>query len=124
MADARREGLRAAADVLARVMQIVAMPKTRETAGAINTITVGGLTVGGDILVRAGRPGRWGWTPIQASMLDNNRRHPLFGNRAHWYSEGYYGITEMTVEFGADDAAEAYADAAVDLMLREHGIIE
>jgi hypothetical protein len=30
----------------------------------------------------------------------------------------------MTVDYGADDAAEAYADAAVDLMLREHGILE
>jgi hypothetical protein len=119
MDGARREGLRAAADVLARIMQVVAMPKTRMTAAAVNVIADGE-----DVLVRGGRPGRWGWTPIQGSMLDNNRRHPLFGNRAHWYNEGYYGITEMTVDYGADDAAEAYADAAVDLMLREHGILE
>ena len=119
MADARREGLRAAADVLARIMQIVAMPKTHLTAAAVNI-----ASEGEDLLVRAGRPGRWGWTPIQASMLDDNRRHPLFGNKGHWYHEGYYGITEKTVALGADEAAEAYADAAVDLMLKEHGIIE
>lgn len=119
MADARREGLAAAGNALARVMQIVAMPKTHFTAAAVNVVSDGD-----DVLVRGGRPGRWGWTPIQASMLDNNRRHPLFGNKAYWYREGYYGITEMTVTLGADDAAEAYADAAVDLMLREHGILE
>jgi hypothetical protein len=114
---AKREGLRAAADVLARVMRVVAQPKTNETAGAVNVVSDGE-----DVRVRGGRPGRWGWTPIQASMLDNNRRHPLFGNRAHWYHEGYYGITEMTVLYGADDAAEAYADAAVPIMLEEHGL--
>jgi hypothetical protein len=101
-------------------MQVVAMPKTRFTAAAVNLASDGDA-----ILVRAGRPeGQWGWTPIQASMFDNNRRHPLFGNRGHWYPEGYYGITELTVQLGADDAAEAFADAYVDSALREHGIIE
>lgn len=119
MSAAGREGLKAAGDILARVMRIVAQPKTNETAGAVNVIDAGE-----GILVRAGRPGRWGWYPIQASMLDNNRRHPLFGNKAHWYNEGYYGITEMTVEFGATDATEAFAEVAVPIYLREAGIIE
>lgn len=117
MPDARTYGLRAAAQSLARTMTRVALVKTRHGAAAVNI-----AYQGEDALVRAGRPeGVYGWEPIQALMFDDNKRHPLFGNKSHWYHEGHYPITETTVVKGIDDAAEAYADAAVDLMLDEHG---
>lgn len=117
---AREEGLRAASNALARVMKRVAAVKTRRTAEAVHV-----TTEGPDSLVQAGRPeGVYGWEPIQGLMFDDNKRHPLFGNKSKWYHQGNYPITEETVRLGADDAAEAYADAAVDLMLKEHGVIE
>lgn len=117
MPNAKREGLRAAADVFARKMRLVAILKTRRTADAVNTSFEGEAA-----LVSGGHErGAWGWEPIQGLMFDNNKRHPLFGDRNHWYHQGYYPITEATVRLGADEAAEAYADAAVDLMLDEHG---
>lgn len=118
MPTARDEGLLAAADALARIMRVVALPKTWRTAAAVNT-----ALEGEEAVVRAGREaGAYGWEPIQALMLDDNKRHPLFGNKRYWYHEGYYPITESTELLGADDAAEAYADAALELMLKEHGI--
>lgn len=118
MDGAIREGLSAAADVLSRIMRAVAGVKTNETAAAVNV-----NWNFEDVEVRAGYPGgEWGWTPIQALMFDNNKRHPLYGNRRHWYHEGYYPITEATVRIGADEATEAFADAAVDRLLEEHGL--
>lgn len=118
MADARQEGLRAAAETLARVMRGVARVRTRRTADAVHV-----TYEGAEAVVQGGRPeGAYGWEPIQGAMFDDNARHPLFGNKRHWYDQGYYPISEGTVRIGADEAAEAYADAAVDLMLDEHGI--
>lgn len=120
MGDSRQEGLRAASEVLARVMRRVAAVKTRRTADAVHV-----TTEGPESIVQAGRPGgAYGWEPIQGLMFDDNKRHPLFGNKRHWYHQGYYPITEDTIRLGADDAAEAYADAAFDLMLKEHGVTE
>jgi hypothetical protein len=121
MADARTEGLRAAADALARVMKRVAAAKTDEGARMVHT----GFVSPGVAFVSAGFPvGPYGWNPIQALMFDNNLRHPLFGNKRYWYEQGYYPITDLTVTYGSEDAVQAYADAAVDLMLKEHGILE
>ena len=117
MPDASRAGLKAAADSLARTMKRVAGVRTQRTADAVNVASEGdGLTVQGG---HAGGP--WGWDPIQGSMFDNNRRHPLFGDKHHWYHQGEYPITAITVDEGIDDAAEKYADAAVPIMLRQAG---
>jgi hypothetical protein len=117
MGEARRAGLRAAAGALARTMIRVAMVKTTRGASRVNVAYQGDYAI-----VRAGKPeGVYGWEPIQALMFDDNKRHPLFGDKKHWYHQGHYPITEDTVRLGADEAAEAYADAAVDLMLDEHG---
>ena len=117
MADARHEGLQAAADVLARIMRLVAPAKTQRAPDAVHT-----EFDGDEAIVAAGRPESvYGWEPIQALMFDDNKRHPLFGDKKHWYHQGEYPITEETVRLGADDAAEAYIDAALDLMLDEHG---
>jgi len=98
-------------------MMRVALAKTRHSAAAVNT-----TPEGPDILVRAGKPESvYGWEPIQALMFDDNKRHPLFGDKKHWYNQGEYPITEGTIRENGEDCAEAYADAAVDLMLDEHG---
>jgi hypothetical protein len=118
MGQAAREGLSAAADALARIMRLIAAEKTLTTAAAVNSY----LRSDDESVVAAGYPtGRWGWEPIQALMFDDDKKHPLFGNEKHWYHQGYYSITEATVELGGDEAAEAFADAYVDLFLAEHG---
>lgn len=116
--DALRAGMKAAADVFARVMRDVSAVKTRNTADAVNTQGDGTTAV----LIRAGHPGGgYGWEPIQALMFDNNLRHPLFGNRRHWYRQGYYGITEITERTAIDNATEAFADAFVPPFVEEYG---
>lgn len=119
MSNATREGLRAAGEALARVMKRVAEVKTREGARMVHV----DFASDDEAVVSAGYPvGPWGWNPIQALMFDDNRRHPLFGDKKHWYHQGEYPITEETVRLGAEDAAQAFADSdAIDLMLDEHG---
>lgn len=113
------EGLRAAADRLAAVMRRVAAVKTDETAKAVH---VEELPVTG-VAVMAGRPeGRWGWEPIEALMFDNNLRHPLYGDKKHWYHQGWYPITRLTLEEGLDDAVNDFADVAVPALLDEVGL--
>lgn len=115
---ALRKGLNAAATSFARTMKTVAAVKTRRTAAAVNTKLQGDNAV----LIRGGEPGGpWGWEPIVASMFDNNRRHPLFGDRKHWYNQGRYPITQYTERAGIDSAAEAFADAFVPAFTEEYG---
>ena len=117
MPDARQEALRAAANVVARVLRRVAAVRTRRTAVAVHT-----ALEGNEAVVSAGRPeGRYGWEPIQALMFDDNKRHPLFGNKRHWYHQGDYPITAYAEAYSASDAAEAYADAVIEPLLDEHG---
>lgn len=114
---AKGEGLRAAAAVLADVMRVVAATKSEQASRVVNWY----MSAEEEAVVAAGYPvGRYGWEPIQALMFDDNKRHPLFGH-GPWYHEGYFPITEGTVELGADDAAESFADAYLDLFLEEHG---
>ena len=117
MPDARHEGLRAASEVVARMLRRVAEVKTRKTAEAVHV-----TWQGEEAVVQAGHAGgAWGWEPIQGLMFDDNRRHPLFGDKRHWYHQGDYPITAYAEAYSASDAAEAYADAALELMLDEHG---
>lgn len=115
--NATRAGVLAASRVVASVMRTVAAKYTARGAAAVSA------DAGDDMaIIRSGEPGgEWGWTPINVWELDNNGRHPFYGDRAEWYSEnnkkhgGRDGlITEQTVETGADDATEAFADAYVD----------
>lgn len=120
MADAKREGLKAAAARFAAVMRKVAGVKTRLTAEAVHVAWEGDVA-----LVRAGKPeGVYGWEPIQAFMFDNNWRHPLFGNRKKWYHQGRYPITGLTERAGLNAATEAFADAAIPVLLKEYGFTE
>lgn len=117
MPDARTEGLRAASEAVARAMRRVAAYRTRRTAEAVRTRMEG--TEG---VVAAGHEGgAYGWEPIQALMFDDNKRHPLFGNKRHWYHQGYFPLTSYTESLSATEAADAYADAVVEPLLDEHG---
>lgn len=117
MADYNRAGLKAAADRFARAMRVIAAVRTRRTAEAVHV-----AWEGREAVIQGGRPeGAYGWEPIQALMFDNNLRHPLFGNRNHWYKQGRWPITAYTERAAIDSAAEAYAEAAVDPLLKEHG---
>ncbi len=56
---------------------------------------------------------------IEARMTDTNDRHPLFGNRKHWYSENERnpertGWAERSVLSHADDAEEKFRDEWLD----------
>lgn len=115
--DYNRDGLNAAARVLANAMQMIARVKTRTTADAVNI-----SYEDDEIAVRAGRPGgAYGWEPVQAFMFDENARHPLFGNKRHWYHQGRYPIIQLTEESASDSAAHAYCKAAIDPLLADHG---
>lgn len=117
MGDAKSEGLKAAAEVVAKVMRQVAGVRTRHTAEAVHIVDAGE-----EAIVQGGHPGGpWGWEPIQGLMFDDNRRHPLFGNKSHWYHQGDYPITAYTEAYSASTAAEAYIDAALELYLDEAG---
>lgn len=115
---ARRDGLMAAGRSLASTMRQVAARYTARGAAAVNVLPAAKWDV---VFVRAGRPGgEWGWDPINAWELDNNGRHPLYGDREHWYAEndkkhgGAVGlITQTTVDAGAEQAADDFGDAYV-----------
>jgi hypothetical protein len=120
MADAQREGLKAAADRFATAMRKIARVRTQHTADAVHV-----AWDGADALVQAGHEGgAWGWEPIQALMFDNNKRHPLFGDKNKWYKQGRWPITAYTERAALDSATEAFADAAVPILLGEHGFTE
>jgi hypothetical protein len=115
-----RDGLRAAGSRLALTMRAVAAVKTDETAKAVNTIETED-----SVIIRAGRPeGRWGWEPIEALMFEANLRHPLYGDKKHWYHQGWYPITKLTLDEGLDAAVEDFADIAVPDLLRETGLAD
>jgi hypothetical protein len=118
--EALRLGLKAAADRFARAMRTIAGMRTRETAAQVNVVENTN-----ENLIRGGHPGGgYGWEPIQALMFDNNLRHPLFGNKRHWYKQGRYPITQYTERAAIDDATEAFADAFVPAFVKEYGFDE
>lgn len=119
---ANRAGLRLAArTVVAPAMRRIARIRTKKTADAVHVVeTPQGFEV------RAGDPeGQWGWTPIEASMFDNNRRHPLFGNERAWYYQGYFPITEMTYKLALRlGAVDVYVDECLRILLKERGFTD
>lgn len=120
MPDPVHEGLKAAAGRFAVVMKKIAAVKTRRTADAVHV-----SWDGDDALVQAGRPGgEYGWDPIQASMFDDNGRHPLFGDKKYWYKQGRWPITAYTERAGIDSATDAFADAVFPPLLEDHGFTD
>lgn len=115
--DYLQRGLDAAASKLADAMKRVAAAKTRRAADAVRI-----THEDGDTVIAAGKPeGVYGWDPITALMFEDDRRHPLFGDKKHWYPQGHYPITELTERAALDDAVDAFADAAVPPLLKEYG---
>ena len=113
----RRAMERAARNIVVPAMRRVARIRTKETAAAVNMVSTRT-----SVDVRAGYPeGAWGWTPIQALMFDNNKRHPLFGNERVWYDEGYFPITEMTEKLVIGLVEDEYLAEAMRIILGEHG---
>jgi hypothetical protein len=57
-------------------------------------------------------------------MFDDNKRHPLFGDRDYWYNQNeHHGnevglLTQGTIDAGAAQAAaDAYAEAFVQAVM-------
>ena len=46
-------------------------------------------------------------------QMENATRHPLFGNRRHWYQMKFEPYIEWAVSGAGDKAAEAFADEIV-----------
>lgn len=110
---ANAEDLKAAAEVLA--------DEVRKQAGAVSSRTAGAVNVkaaGGGWEINAGYPGgRWGWDPIQGWMFDEGAKHPLFGDRSHWYAQKHWPFMALAVSLAIDKAADAYADKVIDRMV-------
>jgi hypothetical protein len=109
--------MRAARNIVVPAMKRVARIRTKQTAAAVNI-----YNGPNGIEVRAGTPtGPWGWTPIQASMFENNRRHPLFGNKNKWYHEGDFPITAMTVKLVAKLVEDEFVAEDLRIILGQYG---
>lgn len=55
-----------------------------------------------------------------ADPIENGKRHPLFGDREHWYKMKKIPFMEQGVKYSIDDAAEVYGKT-VDDWLHEVG---
>lgn len=108
--------LLAAARVIASALRKAAGARTDETARAVNI-----QDEGDHADINAGSPGgRWGWEPIQAWMFATGAKHPLFGDRGHWYAQPYYPFLDIAVADSADEAAQVYADIEIQRLLDEY----
>jgi hypothetical protein len=50
-------------------------------------------------------------------------RHPLFGNRRHWYTQPYRPFMEIGAEKSMDEAADVYADVTIGIWAKESGYV-
>jgi|SRR5215469_4465731 len=114
------QALRAAAQVFGRTMMRMAVSVMRsdETATAVNI-----RPIAPDVIdVNAGRPGgEWGWTPIEAWMFETGSKHPLFGDRKHWYAQPYRPILDKTATAGYPEAERVYANTRIPELAAQYG---
>jgi hypothetical protein len=54
-------------------------------------------------------------------MFENNRRHPLFGNKNKWYHEGDFPITAMTVKLVAKLVEDEFVAEDLRIILGQYG---
>ena len=116
--------LKAAAEVIAAATRVIAGRFSSTIPGVTRSyLGTGGFTA----FVAAGhKGGKWGWTPINAWMFEEPHsgkipKHPLFGNRSHWYYQPYRPFMEEGAAAGADQAAKVFADLSIDKWLAQTG---
>jgi hypothetical protein len=115
-AEAEQRRLEAAAGIIAQKAREISGTFSRRIPGSVRVRTYaarGGTTVsGGTTYVEAGGP-----TAPNAFPFDPPKppsRHPLFGDREHWYNQPYRPFLEEAAEAAADKAAEEYAKVIDD----------
>lgn len=109
-------GLKEAADIIRDVAKEItaAMPSKKIPPTIISFVR------GGVAYVNAGGPG--GKTAPNAYMFETiGARHPLFGDKRHWYDQPYRPFLEDAAEIAGQAAANAYADIAISTWARESG---
>lgn len=115
---AERAMMRAAKNIVAPAMRRIARIRTKRTAAAVHVVKANGV-----IEVRGGDPtGPWGWTPIQGSMFENNRRHPLYGNRHKWYHQGDFPITKLTLGLVQRQVEDEFVREDLKLILGKYNL--
>jgi hypothetical protein len=115
---AQRAMMRCAKNIVAPAMRRIARIRTKTTAAAVNIVNSSE-----GIEVRAGSPtGAYGWTPIQASMFENNRRHPLFGNKHKWYHQGDFPITSLTLKLVQRQVEDEFTNEDLKIILGKHNL--
>jgi hypothetical protein len=108
---------------LARAAEIIA-DKAKEITTAMPSKkippTIRSFIRAGIAYVSAGGTG--GQEAPNAYMFETEgARHPLFGNKRHWYDQPFRPFLEEAAEIAGDDAAEAYADITIGVWAKESG---
>jgi hypothetical protein len=117
LSDAGEEaGLKAAAEVAVEAVKFTAerLP-SKKIPPSVSSRVVRGIAY-----VSAGGVG--GRQAPNAYMFEEQgARHPLFGNKKHWYDQPYRPFMEAAIEASADEMAEVFADVAIDIWMKESG---
>jgi hypothetical protein len=99
--------LREAAEIIAEAARRISSRFSRRIPASVNVVT---NTTG--TYVMAGGPDAPNAYPFDPPEPPS--RHPLYGNRKHWYNQPYRPFLEEAAEEAADKAAEAYAKVIDD----------
>lgn len=125
-----RRGLSAAAAVIARRAKAITRtmpvrwtpgPGSRKIPRTIDSYLTANFGEGRTIAyVSAGGAG--GLEAPNAYMFETQgARHPLFGDKSHWYTQPYRPFLEEAADQAGQDACETYADIAIAVWARESG---
>jgi hypothetical protein len=116
--EAERKRLEEAAEIVAEKAREISSGFSRRIPLSVRVRTYRGTTY-----VEAGGPTAPNAFPFDPPPGQVPSRHPLFGNRKHWYNQPYRPFLEEAAEEAADKAAEAYAKV-VDDWCRETGLTQ
>jgi hypothetical protein len=106
-AEAERKRLEAAAEIVAEAARGISSKFSTRIPGSVRVVTVRGTTY-----IQAG-----GATAPNAAPFDPVKppsRHPLFGDREHWYNQPYRPFLEEAAESAIDKAVQEYAKVIDD----------
>jgi len=111
------KGLEAAARVILESVKNVAAPISERTAASLEVRKLSS----GRVQIRGGGPS----APMASQFEVKGSRHPVYakGPRRdwHWGVQPYREYLERGAEIAGDDAAEAFADATIDVWADEIG---